>query len=189
VSTAPAMASDARLTTVDSMSSYHCQICNRPFKRLDLLQRHEKRAICGDEAYARKRPRSESSDDSPRVEIPPDTPKVEVSIPPPTANNGTTAPAATAPFIVDNTSMWGFGQWPLESWEEVWNDVLAPPFGEPSPTLNLPFNITAPRMQQSSERGGQVSLASGSLVARLQRAYPVSVTMVFCLMKDARHRS
>jgi hypothetical protein len=82
--------------------------------------------------------------------------------------------APNAPFVVDNSALWGFGQWPLESWEEMWNDVLAPPFGEPAQALNLPFNISTPRMQESAERGGEVSLANAALVVKLQRAFPVS---------------
>ena len=31
----------------DTDTNYHCPVCKRPFKRLDLLHRHEKRAICG----------------------------------------------------------------------------------------------------------------------------------------------
>jgi hypothetical protein len=221
----------------DSHSSYHCQTCHRPFKRLDLLQRHEKRAICGEDGYVRKRPRSESSEDSalamvhsnltPTQAMQPsslDHPYIEVTGPEPIVNHinsnslATTNPnaetslnlnlgsnpgananvnpgvnpnihsipapapapvvaatnAPNAPFVVDNSALWGFGQWPLESWEEMWNDVLAPPFGEPAQALNLPFNISTPRMQESAERGGEVSLANAALVVKLQRAFPVS---------------
>lgn len=48
----------------DSQTSYNCPICRREFKRYDLLQRHEKRNICGDDPTGSnpfKRPRSESS--------------------------------------------------------------------------------------------------------------------------------
>ncbi|WWC62269.1 uncharacterized protein I303_104865 [Kwoniella dejecticola CBS 10117] len=34
-----------------SEETYNCPKCGRPFKRLDLLQRHEKRNICGNEPY------------------------------------------------------------------------------------------------------------------------------------------
>ncbi|RSH89100.1 hypothetical protein EHS25_002766 [Saitozyma podzolica] len=219
-----------------SHSSYHCQTCHRPFKRLDLLQRHEKRAICGEDGYVRKRPRSESSEDSalamvhsnltPTQAMQPsslDHPYIEVTGPEPIVNHinsnslATTNPnaetslnlnlgsnpgananvnpgvnpnihsipapapapvvaatnAPNAPFVVDNSALWGFGQWPLESWEEMWNDVLAPPFGEPAQALNLPFNISTPRMQESAERGGEVSLANAALVVKLQRAFPL----------------
>ncbi|ADV24181.1 hypothetical protein I305_05764 [Cryptococcus gattii E566] len=47
-----------------SQTSYNCPICRREFKRYDLLQRHEKRNICGDDPTGSnpfKRPRSESS--------------------------------------------------------------------------------------------------------------------------------
>lgn len=221
---------------IDSHSSYHCQTCHRPFKRLDLLQRHEKRAICGEDGYVRKRPRSESSEDSALAMVhsnltpttqgmPPsslDHPYIEVTGPETLVNHINSNPLATAnpnanpnpdshlslnlgsnpgvnpnlhsipapapapapvvaptnapnaPFVVDNSALWGFGQWPLESWEEMWNDVLAPPFGEPAQALNLPFNISTPRMQESAERGGEVSLANAALVVKLQRAFPVS---------------
>ncbi|WWD03172.1 hypothetical protein V865_001219 [Kwoniella europaea PYCC6329] len=47
-----------------STDTFNCPRCTRPFKRLDLLQRHEKRNICGDEPYqppAHKRKRSEEN--------------------------------------------------------------------------------------------------------------------------------
>ncbi|OCF60817.1 hypothetical protein L486_00457 [Kwoniella mangroviensis CBS 10435] len=47
-----------------SEDTFNCRRCTRPFKRLDLLQRHEKRNICGDGPYqppAHKRKRSEEN--------------------------------------------------------------------------------------------------------------------------------
>ena len=50
---------------VDSSTNHHCPTCNRPFKRLDLLQRHEKRNVCSvDDASRVKRDQSEDESDS-----------------------------------------------------------------------------------------------------------------------------
>ncbi|WVF71094.1 hypothetical protein IAT40_005891 [Kwoniella sp. CBS 6097] len=50
-----------------SPETFDCPKCTRPFKRLDLLQRHEKRNICSpdDPPYSVKRRRTSESDDYP----------------------------------------------------------------------------------------------------------------------------
>ncbi|WWC88956.1 uncharacterized protein L201_003871 [Kwoniella dendrophila CBS 6074] len=55
-----------------SSETFNCPKCNRPFKRVDLLQRHEKRNICGDEplssSNANKRRRTSESNYSKSLE-------------------------------------------------------------------------------------------------------------------------
>jgi hypothetical protein len=47
--------------TLDSQQNHYCQICGRAFKRLDLLQRHEKRQICSASDFPRPKRRRSSS--------------------------------------------------------------------------------------------------------------------------------
>ncbi|OCF31984.1 hypothetical protein I316_06370 [Kwoniella heveanensis BCC8398] len=56
-----------------SPETFDCPKCTRPFKRLDLLQRHEKRNICSsdDPPYPVKRRRTSESDDFPPPPIHP----------------------------------------------------------------------------------------------------------------------
>ncbi|ORX35551.1 hypothetical protein BD324DRAFT_657108 [Kockovaella imperatae] len=66
---------------------------------------------------------------------------------------------------------WGLNIWQPDPWDALLHDTLAPPFNEPALTLDLPWNVSTPRMQESAERGGE-SLASAALIAKLQLAIP-----------------
>ncbi|WVQ79633.1 hypothetical protein IAT38_001733 [Cryptococcus sp. DSM 104549] len=57
---------------------------------------------------------------------------------------------------------------------EQWEALLAPPFNEPIVDLawELPVELTRGQAPESAERGAQNDLATGMLVARLQRSFP-----------------
>ncbi|WRT68113.1 uncharacterized protein IL334_005088 [Kwoniella shivajii] len=81
-----------------STETFNCVKCHRPFKRLDLLQRHERRNICGDEAYqnstpSKRRRTSEASDD--QREPPLST--VSTHFPHPTTSTTTTSSSSITP--------------------------------------------------------------------------------------------
>ena len=54
--------------------------------------------------------------------------------------------------------------------------MFSAPFGEPLPQMEMPYGVPAPRMQESAERGGEAPISSGTLIGRMQQAYPVSTT-------------
>ena len=158
VSLRPSTAHHADHPFPDLTPGFHCPTCKRPFKRLDLLQRHEKRGICGDEGPVKRRRTSESDDVSqPSHSVKLDDPPI---VPP-----------------TDLDPDWGFGLWPPDPWGSLLHDTLAPPFNEPAMTVEMPWsggaNPLTPRMQESAERGGELVLNQG-LVIRLQMAFPVS---------------
>lgn len=166
------------IVTSDTQASYHCPTCKRPFKRLDLLQRHEKRNVCYESKKRRRTSEASASEDySPPIH--------RVSSPSPNAAPNYTLPNTSlleqmtilnpVPDLMgtNNNTDWGFGLWPPDPWESLLHDTLAPPFNEPVIQMDMPWNILTPRLQESAERGG-VSVASTALVARLQIAFPVS---------------
>lgn len=55
----------------DSQQNHYCKICSRAFKRLDLLQRHEKRNICQETDFPRPKRRRSSSTSSESDSQPP----------------------------------------------------------------------------------------------------------------------
>lgn len=189
LSSLPQTMPDIKLTDTiehraDFVPNFHCPTCNRPFKRLDLLQRHEKRGICGDEAYAQSKRRrtSESSD--------PSQPSHTLTNHPHSNQSQTLSlPLPTPDFVISDNPDWGFGLWPPDPWEALLHDTLAPPFGEPAGRVHLGWSGglgsgtgsgmglgLTPRMgmQESAERGGE-GVVGQHLVDRLQRTYPVSV--------------
>ncbi|WVQ99764.1 hypothetical protein IAU59_006906 [Kwoniella sp. CBS 9459] len=80
-----------------SPETFDCPKCTRPFKRLDLLQRHEKRNICSadDPPYPVKRRRTSESDDYP----PPLNPSVySTTSSTPMAGSNNVVGVGSAPF-------------------------------------------------------------------------------------------
>jgi hypothetical protein len=66
----------------------------------------------------------------------------------------------------------GFGLWPTESWEPVFQiSNMHSDWMDPQALL-VPPQSSTPRMQESAERG-QLNLATAALVVKLERAFPV----------------
>ncbi|KAK8864734.1 hypothetical protein IAR55_001990 [Kwoniella newhampshirensis] len=186
-----------------SEETHDCERCGREFKRPDLLQRHEKRNICGEASassslhYGSKRRRTSESEDTirpvtastlPRSSEPSSaltSPPIALPVVPSTNtannpqsindNNGAILPSAEvtqSDFVIgDFFGDWG-GVFAPENWETLVWESLAPPFNE-TLMVDMPWDITLPRMQQeSAERGQDNNVASVMLIARLQRSFP-----------------
>jgi len=68
----------------------------------------------------------------------------------------------------------GFGIWPPDSWEALFEGEVQPPWLDPTTlTVDIPYQSITPRMQESSERN-QVSLANAALVVKIAADFPVS---------------
>lgn len=83
-------------------------------------------------------------------------------------------PEADALFATDTTEFsLGFGLWPPDPWESVFDDETQAAWLDPSMlTVDLPYQSLTPRMQESSERH-QVSLANAALVVKITAEFPV----------------
>ncbi|WWD16949.1 hypothetical protein CI109_101381 [Kwoniella shandongensis] len=187
-----------------SDETYDCSKCHRKFKRPDLLQRHEKRNICGEESashpdsFKRRRTSDVEGTSSPPRQLASTTtdhplaatlslpPIIDTIDPVLTISNTNDAlpdhPPTDSDFIIgDFLGEWG-GIFAPENWEPLVWEGLAPPFNETNMMDNItPWDIPLPRMQpESAERGQDDSLASGMLLARLQRSFPeFDVTLSF----------
>jgi hypothetical protein len=81
--------------------------------------------------------------------------------------------ATGAADVTDVTDgVYGFGLWPPESWEQLFQNEQ-PPTSDQQLLVDFPFNSLTPRVQESAERA-QLSLASAALVVKLSNAFPVS---------------
>jgi hypothetical protein len=68
----------------------------------------------------------------------------------------------------------GFGIWPPDSWESLFEGEVQPPWLDPSTlAVDIPYQSITPRMQESSERN-RVSLANAALVVKITTEFPVS---------------
>lgn len=90
----------------DSQQNHYCKICGRAFKRLDLLQRHEKRNICQETDFPRPKRRRSSSTSSESDSQPPLTASSQsYTNPLPTATSfftQDTAPLSATSIITTN---------------------------------------------------------------------------------------
>jgi hypothetical protein len=216
-----------------SQQNHYCQTCGRAFKRLDLLQRHEKRQICTASDFPRpKRTRSASGSSGEGEDEygsnPPYTatsqsysnpyPSASSFFPdnqPSSVNMGNTnvinphststmsdqsnyQPDLTIPqpenqggddveFKPDTTDFGlGFGVWPPENWEALFDGEVQPPWLDSSVlSVEIPYQTLTPRMQESSERH-QVSLANAALLVKIQTDFPVSHIINICPMLTTR---
>ena len=178
----------------DSETTFHCSKCNRGFKRLDLLHRHQVRNVCdgkGEEEMAAPYPASTS-------EIPPrrsssggtsskrqkttayPSSSGHIVHPNSTAVQSTIHPISAPPTYpgpdieVAQQPIWDITFFQPAEWDPLPATELAAPFNEPAFDMdfsnwNLPLPI---RMQESAERGGTESSVSAGLVFRLNRDYP-----------------
>lgn len=84
---------------------------------------------------------------------------------------------AVTGFRVDTTDFQlGFGVWPPEQWESLFENEVQPAWLDPLGMVDLPNQSTTPRMQESSERH-QVSLANAALVVKIVNEFPVRLLL------------
>lgn len=68
---------------------------------------------------------------------------------------------------------WDTALLPQDAWYPSLTNGLAGPYNEPIPQIDMGWDITMTRTQESAARGQQL-MASAGLAAKLQAAYPVS---------------
>lgn len=137
---------------VDSSTTYTCSICNRAFKRLDLLQRHEKRNICGGPGPSRRSSKRARTDSSPE--------------PSPLHVDGSVQPYSF--FDGWSPDLLGF-----EDWLPKQTDSLAGPYNETLPMLDLPWNVLM--VTKESAARAEELVVSAALIEKLKSSYPVSL--------------
>lgn len=185
---------------VDSDTTFHCSKCNRGFKRLDLLQRHEGRNICADgvkgeddtPTTSTMATQSESADRRTPTGIESTSkrqktahassskllvhPKVEHASPHVSTHPMSAPPTYGAgPDIeVAPQHIWDINLFQPAAWDALPAMEMAAPFNEPAYDMNFAsWNLSTPnRMQESAERGLPETMASAGLVFRLNQEYP-----------------
>jgi hypothetical protein len=185
---------------LDSDTTFHCTRCNRGFKRIDLLQRHESRNICsettkgqgdalhyqnlsnpsaetdrratiGEESSSKRQKTAITHTSSSIFTIQPKTDHHSSSL----STHPMSAPAiyGAGPDIeVAKQSEWDTDFFTPAAWDALPVLQMATPLSKPAYDFDFSgWTMPMNRMQESAERGMSENMVSPGLVLRLNREY------------------